>query len=686
MRAATTLLMLTLLTMPLANAWPWDPVAITVAPGHAGEVRRYEERSPGGASTLLVRLEGAGAAADRFGIPRDVETYRADRLDANGTLASATRCHQLAGGNVSVLIEPLTGWGGSVGSAVTPGFGPVALGEWRFEHDWTIEALYFGFPCEGWSPLAGRALTEGDRLALAETGLVFGDRDARSRPAEAVEFHGRPALRFAFDLRQVTPDLPADASGEFAFTYADGLPAPARMTMRAERAGEVEEASLELVGFEPGTGEAYAPHAGATLPDANPAAEFEPYRKMAVPDEAYAFPYASRDALASLLADPRVGLKAWLDAHPDAVLRSASYVRDGRGAGPEGVGTPEGMWSFEFVSGAAAYGAATARTRLADGPLGPLAQPPLLDQWGGPMEAFEPAPERIVDAALTSRALADLGAAQGFPPALVREFRYALQQGVTAAPAPVDAPQPARPIVQLEAPDRRTGGEDESAARHADLDAAAGAVLMLYRTRTTTTSTGPLDPLPKAGALGAEREASALAALAGPGVGVGLGVGAAAGVALLVVAAKFLLVPLFTRLVRARLLDNPVRARLYERIRAEPGIRQAELVDYLGVGEGAARHHLAQLVRHRYVVESREAGAPSYYAAGEVPPDVARRAAVLRSASARRVYDAYAAAPAMSLREAAAVLGMSAPSVHRQKRKLEDAGLLPAAPVVSPRP
>jgi DNA-binding Lrp family transcriptional regulator len=43
------------------------------------------------------------------------------------------------------------------------------------------------------------------------------------------------------------------------------------------------------------------------------------------------------------------------------------------------------------------------------------------------------------------------------------------------------------------------------------------------------------------------------------------------------------------------------------------------------------------------------------------------------------VYDLYAREPTIPLREAGARLGLSAPSVHRAKKKLEKAGLLPAA-------
>jgi hypothetical protein len=211
------------------------------------------------------------------------------------------------------------------------------------------------------------------------------------------------------------------------------------------------------------------------------------------------------------------------------------------------------------------------------------------------------------------------------------------------------------------------------------VDAATGGATGVASTRRTVDNPGLIALGAAARDLPGSSGTSAASALAGPGVGVGLGVGAATGLALLVVLVKFLLIPLFTRLRRDGLLDNAVRARLYERVRVEPGIHLAELVDYAAIGEGATRHHLDQLVKHRLLVRLEEEKFVRYFAAGEVPPEVARREAILHAGSLREVYDLYCREPRLTLREAGARLGLSAPSVHRAKKRLENAGLLPAA-------
>jgi hypothetical protein len=214
----------------------------------------------------------------------------------------------------------------------------------------------------------------------------------------------------------------------------------------------------------------------------------------------------------------------------------------------------------------------------------------------------------------------------------------------------------------------------------ASVDALSGGMLEAATLQTHTEERPGLLPSPSGGVDAQTSRASALSALVGPGPGtLAGGAAAATGLALLVLLTKFLLVPLFTRLRRDRLLENPVRARLYERVRAEPGIHRAELIDFAGIGEGATRFHLRQLVSHKLVVEIESEGYARYFAAGEVPPDAARREALLRAGSLRAVYDLYAAEPGTSLREAGRRLGLSAPSVHRSKKRLEKAGLLPVA-------
>ena len=166
-----------------------------------------------------------------------------------------------------------------------------------------------------------------------------------------------------------------------------------------------------------------------------------------------------------------------------------------------------------------------------------------------------------------------------------------------------------------------------------------------------------------------------------PSPEAGLAVGAAGLV--LALAVKLVLLPLYTRLSRDRLLKHPMRARLIEIVRREPGIHFAGLACEAGFTEGATRHHVAKLVAGGHLAELRDEGFARLYVAGSVPPEAARRFSALRGATHRRVYELFAAEPRLSLREAARRLGLSAPTVFRSVRKLRAAGLL--APPSPPR-
>lgn len=140
---------------------------------------------------------------------------------------------------------------------------------------------------------------------------------------------------------------------------------------------------------------------------------------------------------------------------------------------------------------------------------------------------------------------------------------------------------------------------------------------------------------------------------------------------------KLAILPLFARLMPGRVMEHPVRGRIYERVRIEPGISEMELVDFVGLSRKVTKHHLAQLLRARILGKVQIGERASYFVSGEIPPEVARRAALLRSDSTRAVYELYQANPTVTLRDAAMRLNRTAPTVWVTKRKLENEGLLP---------
>lgn len=77
-----------------------------------------------------------------------------------------------------------------------------------------------------------------------------------------------------------------------------------------------------------------------------------------------------------------------------------------------------------------------------------------------------------------------------------------------------------------------------------------------------------------------------------------------------------LLAPLYTRLKRDRLLDQPMRERVHAHVVAHPGIRYRELQRALDLQNGSLAHHLQVLVREGLLREVPEGRAVRFYGAG----------------------------------------------------------------------
>lgn len=720
-RSLVALAFLILLSAPTAQAgwffWAQDePFAIAVPPLRAGDRLLYEAEGArqgisvssssssittitGGTqttssedvevtpaepwtSTRVVEVADASFAVDKYGIERATDKFRIDTT--RGEHVSAVECHRLQGGAAAVRRDALLGgeysWGSGSGMHVV---GPIAASQ-EEQKEGTLVATFWDRPCLH-ETIPGDYI-EGMRLRLGDLvpTIDAAREELLSSPARATEFHGRRALEFTFDESGVRDgDVEAAPGSLIRITLADGLPGP--VVWAAEggwiwHGATANATSTEtLAAFEAGSGAPVSSFDGEELPSMNPLGSPRSYDPLRLDDSALrlAFPYA--DAYAALLADPQAGFAAWLDANPEARLVLAGYDRGEHDStlwtsGADRYAESDGGWSLWFSSEQETYSASVVRYAAARTPAGtvPLAHKPVLVQ-GSPGGGSFPGPTAAAFDVPDPAALAAAATLAGVDVGTITSLDYSafawgdLELSVRVSDAPLDEERPT--TGEMAEIDLRTGGLRETFTVVAQRDSSS-----------FVPAAGPSTGV----GLDDERTTSALALLAGPTPGAGLAGGAAAaatGLALLVVALKFGLVPFYSRLVRDRILDNPVRARLFDRIRREPGIRLRELIEFTGAGDGATRRHLDALVKHRFVVEVRETALVGYYAAGDVPPALARRAALLRSGSRRRVYDLYAAEPAVSLRDAGERLGLSAPTVLSHKRKLEKAGLLPAAPM-----
>jgi PKD repeat protein len=82
-----------------------------------------------------------------------------------------------------------------------------------------------------------------------------------------------------------------------------------------------------------------------------------------------------------------------------------------------------------------------------------------------------------------------------------------------------------------------------------------------------------------------------------------------------------LLIPLFTRLRKARILDHFERGRIYEHIRKTPGDSYSSIRKTLGIKNGALAHHLRVLEVHEYIVSRRDGMYKRFYPKGMRIPE-----------------------------------------------------------------
>lgn len=157
---------------------------------------------------------------------------------------------------------------------------------------------------------------------------------------------------------------------------------------------------------------------------------------------------------------------------------------------------------------------------------------------------------------------------------------------------------------------------------------------------------------------------------------------AAAGLGALLVTAAYYVWPLtksgfvglFSRVEKERLLDNPLRQQLVQRIDSEPGIHHNALVREVGKGKGAVEHHLDKLVAGGLVLRHRGSGFTCYFPVGtdrRVMPGFQ----VTKSEGARQILDAMGRG-VTGVRQLAAATGLSPSTVSHHLGRLRAAGLV----------
>jgi len=134
------------------------------------------------------------------------------------------------------------------------------------------------------------------------------------------------------------------------------------------------------------------------------------------------------------------------------------------------------------------------------------------------------------------------------------------------------------------------------------------------------------------------------------------------------------LVPLFTRIRREKVLDNFTRGQIFGYIQANPGAHYSAIHHVLDVENGVLAYHLRVLLREDYIVARNEGVFKRFY-----PRDykIPKRRTLLTRLQVD-ILEAVEKAPGTSQRDIAAALGESKQVVSYNVGVLRDAGLLTA--------
>jgi len=157
--------------------------------------------------------------------------------------------------------------------------------------------------------------------------------------------------------------------------------------------------------------------------------------------------------------------------------------------------------------------------------------------------------------------------------------------------------------------------------------------------------------------------------------------GTASGAGLLAYAVKKwwlgLFVPLYSRLARSEMLDNKVRASVFEHVKANPGAHPSAIAETVGIGWGTVVYHLARLEESQLVTPRSAHHRKCYFAVGSDLDGAGRTAvAAMSTDKGRAIVDALRAAPGLSQKELAERIGISQALLSWHVKRLLASGVL----------
>ncbi|MGQ0536314.1 MAG: winged helix-turn-helix transcriptional regulator [Methanobacteriota archaeon] len=127
---------------------------------------------------------------------------------------------------------------------------------------------------------------------------------------------------------------------------------------------------------------------------------------------------------------------------------------------------------------------------------------------------------------------------------------------------------------------------------------------------------------------------------------------------------RILAAPFYSHLSRHELLAHPVRARVFEIVKATPGIAATEIARAAGASWSATVHHLSTLERGGFVVSIRQGRFKRYFENGGRFGAAKEAIGILHNPTSALVFRRVSEAPGRSLLELSGDLGLSPQATH----------------------
>lgn len=136
------------------------------------------------------------------------------------------------------------------------------------------------------------------------------------------------------------------------------------------------------------------------------------------------------------------------------------------------------------------------------------------------------------------------------------------------------------------------------------------------------------------------------------------------------------LVPMYSRLSKADLLDNEVRAELVELVEENPGLSQGELCEAVDAGWGNTTYHLQRLEQAGFLRSEKQGHHRRFYRAGEVESEQIEALGVLKNENANKIARYLVEEPGCNQKQVCEALDISPSLAHKWISRLEDNDLV----------